>query len=353
MKRKYVIAAGIIAILILFVIYKNLFVHTKVNVIKLIKGDLITLVYATGSVTADTMATLRNESGGIVKMINTLEGSRVKKGQLLLTTDQEDKKLNLRQAQSDLERAKIELANETINFEREKKLKASNTITQNDFNNAKKDYDLAVLKVEQQNIIVDKANEDLSKTETYAPFNGVIVSSDVNLGDNLAPNSICFQIVSPSSILVEGDVDEQDLSKISLKQISVVAFDAFPDKNFDAYVYRIVPKINEATKTSKIYLKLINIPQNLNVGMTATINIETGKMNNVLLIPRSAILKDADGSYVYKIINGQLEKTIIKTGNNSGGNYTYLISGNIKAGDIIAASPSEEWKNGLKVNPVQ
>lgn len=352
MRKKYLITAGIIAVILFYIIYKSVFNHPDVNVIKLSRGNLVTVVYATGNITADTIATLRSEAGGIVKMINTLEGSSVKKGQLLLKTDQADWLLNVRQAESDLKTAQVELANEKINYDRKKNLKETNTISQNEFDNAQKNYELAVLKVEQQKILLDKAKENLSKTEIYAPFSGVIISSDVNLGDNLAPNTVCFRIVSPTSVLVEGDVDEQDLSKISLNQKSKIALDAFPDDKFDAYVYRIVPEINEATKTSKVYLKFVKRPDNLNVGMTATVNIETGKKQDVLLIPRSAVLNEGDNSFIYKINNDVLKKVNITTGTSSGGNYTYLIKGDLKSGDLIAETPLEKWKDGLKVNPV-
>ncbi len=352
MKRKYLIIALLIAVILAIVSYNMLFVKIKVDAVKLQRGNLITVVYATGSVTADTMATLRSEAGGIVKYLNALEGSTVKKGQLLLKTDQADRILNVRRAESDLKTANIELENEKINFERKESLRRTKTISQNDFDEAKKDYQLAELKLQQQQIQLDKEKENLLKTEIYAPFSGIIISSDVNLGDNLSPNSECFEIVAPSSILVQGDVDEQDLSGISIGQIAVVAFDAFPGDNFKSYVYRIVPKTNEETKTSKVYLKLDKIPANLNIGMTATINVQTGKKEDVLLIPRSAILKYADNSYVFLIKNDRLEKVTIETGENNAGNFTDLIRGNLKKGDLIADKPSENWKNGLKVRPV-
>ncbi len=354
MKKKYTIIIILSVLVILIVLYNSLFVSKKVETIKIKKGNLITVVYATGRVTADTMATLRSESGGIVKYLNAIEGSSVKKGQLLLRTDQSDMLLNLRQAESDLKTAQVEFNNEKLNYDRKKNLIESNTIPQNDYEDAKKNYELANLKVEQQNILLDKAKQKLSETEIYAPFNGIIVTSRVNMGDYLTPDNICFELVSPMSIIVEGDVDEQDLSRLSVGQKSVIAFDAFPGVKFNAFVYRIVPKTNEETKTSKVYLRLYKKPTGLNVGMTATINIETGRKNNVLLIPRTSVVNADGGSYVFLInSHNYLQKINIEVGSNYSGKYTELIRGGLQEGDYIADNPSLSLKDGMKVEMVK
>lgn len=194
MKRKYLIIASLIAITVIALLWGSLFGEEKVEVVKLERGNLINVVYATGTVSADTIATLRCESAGIVKYLNAVEGETVSKGQLLLRTDQSDYLLNLRAAENDLKTAKVELSNEELNYNRKLKLKASTTISQNEFDDAKKNYKLAKLRVEQQNISVEKAKQNLSDTEIYSPFEGVIISSEVNIGDYLSPGNECFKV---------------------------------------------------------------------------------------------------------------------------------------------------------------
>ncbi len=349
MKKKYVVLSVIAAIILLYFLYRALFVHTKVAVSKISKGDLVTVVYATGFVTADSMATLRSEAGGLVKYLGPREGTTVKKGELLLKTDQADQLLQVKKAESDIKTAEIDLADKKKNFERIKNLYETKSISKQEFDNKKLEYELAKLQLNQRKIALDIAKENLAKTEVYAPFNGVIVAVNVNLGDNLSPNAECFQLVVPSSLLVAGEVDEQDLSKIKLKLPAVIAFDAYQNEKFNGYIYRIVPKTNEDTKTSKVYVKLNEQPQNLNIGMTATLNIKAGEIKNTLLIPIASILKTGTGESIFVVKNDKLEKVDIKTGSIEGGKYTNLKEGNLSEGDLIVTDPAPGFENGQTI----
>ncbi len=353
MRKKYAVVVSLIGLIILFIIYKTTFNHPKVDVVKIERGNLLTVIYATGTVTADTMATLRCEAGGIVNFVKPHEGSAVRKGELLLKTDQADQALQLQQSQNDLQTAIVELEESSQNLERSVNLNRTNTITKKELDDAKSAYKLAKLKVEQEKILVEKSKENLSKTEVYAPFSGIIVSVQSKLGDNLEPNGRCFDLISPSSILVSAEVDEQDLSRLSLNQKCVVAFDAYSRDRFNGYVYRIVPKTNEDTKTNAVYIKLKEKPANLNIGMTATVNIEAGVKKDVLLIPRTSILKLGNSEYVFAVRGGRLVKTEVKVGAGSGGKFTNLISGNLLEGDLIAETPEEQWTEGMKVDAVK
>ncbi len=349
MKKKYIVITVIALIIVLYFLYRAFFVHEKVEVAQVEKRDLITLVYATGTVTADSIATLRSESGGIVKYLKPHEGSRVKKGELLLKTNQEDEKLRLEQARSDLKAAQINLEDARKNYERYKNLSKSNTIPQKQLDDSKHQLDLAELKAEQQKIAINMAKEKLSTTEILAPFSGIIIDVNVDLGDNLAPNAECFEIISPSSILVLGQVDEQDLSKIKLNQKSIIAFDAYPDQKFTGNVFRIVPKTNESTKTSKVYFKLQELPPNLNIGMTATINIQAGELKNVLTLPRTAIMHDGNNDFVYLVKSRTLQKVRIEAGKRNNGKYTNIENGKVEPGNFVVVNPKDSYKDGMKV----
>ncbi len=349
MKKGYIILISIAVIILIFILYRSFFVHEKVQAVKIERGNLTTVVYATGSVTADSIATLRSEAGGIVTYVKPKEGDIVRNGELLLKTDQSDQKLKYEQAKNDIESAKINLNDKETNLKRLTALYNSKSISKKEFDDAKKEYDLAKLKLDQSQLALDISNEALRKTEVKAPFNGKIVTVSAGLGDNLTPNAECFTILAPASILIEGDVDEQDVSKLELGLKSVVAFDAYPNNKFDGFLYRIVPKTDQATKTTKIYIKLKNQPENLFVGMTATINVVAGEQKNILIIPRTAVIQKQENQFVFVINkNDKLKEEKVTLG-NSEGKYAELKSGNLSEGTMIVDQPKDSYKDGMEV----
>lgn len=348
MKKKYVVFGAITGVLVLYLVYQSLFVHKKVDVIEVKRGNLVTVVYATGSVSADSTATLRSEAGGIVTFVGAHEGMRVSPGEVLLRTDDSDDKLRVEQAKADVESAKIDLQNKVRNLQRTEALFKSSSATQKSLDDAQRDVELAKLSLQQAKIALDMAVEQLSKTSVTAPFSGVVISASAKLGDYLLPNAACFQIIAPSSILVDAEVDEQDFARIGLGQKCVVAFDAYGSQRFDGYVYRIVPKTDEATKTSKVFVKLADPPPNLNVGMTATVNIISSELHDVVLVPRTAVMQLPDSNVVYMVNGGLVEEVRVRLGATDG-RLSEILGDNLRPGMEIISQPGPDIRAGMRV----
>ena len=343
----------IAALIIIYFLYRSFFVHEKVRAVEIQRGSLKTVVYATGSVTADSLATLRSEAGGIVTFIKPREGDMVRTGELLLTTNQSDQKLKYEQAKNDLESARINLSEKELNLKRNRALAESKSITQKELDDAEREHNLAKLKVDQAQLAIDIAREALRKTEIKAPFNSKIITVSANLGDNLTPDAECFTILAPSSILIKGDVDEQDVSMLKPGLNSIVAFDAYPDQKFDGSLYRIIPRTDLATKTTTIYIKLKNQPENLFIGMTATINVLAGELQNVLIIPRTSIIQKQENQYVFVIDNDNELKSVKITTGNSEGKYAELTGGNLSEGTLLVKEPKDSYQDGMKVEIIK
>ncbi|MGC8596059.1 MAG: efflux RND transporter periplasmic adaptor subunit [Candidatus Kryptoniota bacterium] len=351
MRKKYFVLLVLAAVALIYFIVRPLFVHEKVVLTKVERGNIITVVYATGVVTADTMAVLRSENGGIAVYVGAREGMNVKKGMTLLRTDQSDYILQVEQATADMQSARIDLQNKEQNLERIKKLFQTSSVTEKALEDAQRDADLARIILKQRQISLDLAKERLTKTEVTAPFDGVITSSKVKRGDFVLPNGECFQIVSPTSLLVQADVDEQDFSRIKIHQKCVVAFDAFGSEKFDGTVYRVVPKTDESTKTAKVFIRLATIPANLTVGMTATVNIVTGEISNVVIVPRSSVYQNGSEAYVFVVEEGKAKRVQVAIG-TSDGRSVEILNADSLVGKQIILQPNADLKDNTRVNVV-
>jgi len=348
MKKKYISLVALVGVVALYLAFHALFVHPKVTVTTVQRGDLVTVVYATGNVSADSTATLRSESGGIVTYIGAQEGKDVRRGQILLRTDDSNERLKAEQANADLESARIDLQNKAQDLERTAALFKSKSVTQKALDDAQRDADLAKITFQHRKLALDIAKDELSKTYVTAPFSGVIISANAKLGDYLLPNGDCFQMIAPTSILVQAQVDEQDFARVKKGQKCVVAFDAYGDRRFEGHVYRIVPKTDEATKTSDVFIKLENAPPRLNVGMTTTVNIISSELHDVLLVPRTAVRQIAESSAVYVVDGGKVREVKVDLGATDG-KLSEILGVDFRPGTMVISQPGPELKDGMLV----
>ena len=350
MKRNSVIIAVILGAIILVVLYRAIFLAPAVKTAKLSRGNLVTLVYATGRVSADSLATLRSKSGGVVQEVNAREGARVRTGAVLLRTDQRDRLLDLENAMNDLASADIQMKDRERDLKRQKALFEGHTVSESAFETAQKDYDLAKITLAQRHVAVDIAGKKLADTEVRAPFPGVIISSSANIGDLLPVNAECFQMIAPGSINVQADVAEQDISRLRIGMKAVVAFDAYPGERFEGSLYRLVPRNDESTKTLRVVIRLSRSPENLTIGMTATVNVVAAERQGVLLIPRTAVLEKDGESILFVVEGGRLRSEKVTLG--AADNTVAEVSGGpgLKEGSLIILQPKADMEDGMRVS---
>ena len=128
----------------------------------------------------------------------------------------------------------------------------------------------------------------MSKKVTLAPFDGVVVSKNIELGDWAGQGSMIAELVNLNSAQVEVNLpqDVVALLKPKMKINIVVAM-----KSYSGYVDAIIPKGDIATRTFPVKLSFNKTPNYLFEGMASTIEIQSGQNVQALVVPRDAILK--------------------------------------------------------------
>ena len=349
MKRTSLVIAVILGAAALIILYRALFGSLPVKTAAVTRGNLVTVVYATGRVSADSLATLRSKSGGIVEEVGAREGARVRAGAVLLRTDQKDRLLDIENAANEMASAEVQLNDHERDLKRQKALFEGHTISESALENAQRDYDLAKIALAQKRVAVDIARQKLADTEVRAPFSGVVISSSANIGDLLPPNAECFQMVAPASINVQADVAEQDISRLRTGMKVVVAFDAYPGGRFEGALTRLVPRNDESTKTLRAVIRLRQAPENLTIGMTATVNVIADERKDVLLIPRTAVLERDSASVVFVVDAGRLrmENVVLGAADNA---FAEVSGSGLKEGMRVAVQPQPAFADGMRVS---
>ncbi|ACF14339.1 efflux transporter, RND family, MFP subunit [Chloroherpeton thalassium ATCC 35110] len=323
----------------------------KVEVEKVDEGELIQAIYATGFIDADGIANLRSEVAGTVSFVGAKEGEAVQRGQTILAFKERDFQLALEITEAQLSEQQILLADRKRNLERTKNLFRAGAVSEQQFDDTKKQFDQAKEILLQRELAIKRAKEDLAKTKMVAPLNGILTYQNAKLGDYIVLNSLVATIVDTSTYNVALEVDELDVPRLQLGQEAIVALDAIPDDRFKARVVRTVPQTDLVTKTSKVYLKLTQNVPSIQVGMTATANIIYNVKPNTILVKKAATLMEKKERFVWKISENKLVKQPIQTG--AGDLKSIEVLAGLNKGDLIVTNPKETFKEGMETEIVE
>jgi len=193
-------------------------------------------------------------------------------------------------------------------------------------------------------IYLDKAKQELLKTEIIAPFDGTVVSVDVKSNDQLSQfdyaSKPAVYLVDTKTIRMKGIIDEIDITKVTVGQPAIIKVDALPGRDLKGSVRFVSPfgtlQSGVVNFPVEIYMDKDENTEGLRGGLTATADIITGMRTDVLQVPNRAI-KGLAGDYWVDVVvdadTAKTEKRTVKTGVQNKKN-TEIISG-LKEGEKV------------------
>lgn len=229
-----------------------------------------TLLNATGYVVAQRKAALASKASGRLEWLGVLEGSRVKAGDVVARLESRDVAATLGQAQANvqvarahLEQGLAEQADAQQALRRAQELQAQQFIAAASVDAAQARFNKAKAAVAAQRAAIAAAQASalaarvaLEQTQIRAPFDGVILTRNANVGDNITPFSSAADskgavvtIADMDTLEVEADVSESSLAKIRVEQPVEIQLDAFPELRLAGVVSRMVPTLDRSKAT--------------------------------------------------------------------------------------------------------
>jgi HlyD family secretion protein len=290
-------------------------------------------VYASGTVKSMDQYEVYSKASGIIKKILVREGELVKKGQSIIELSNTAQTLNydnakllenyssdnanqekLTQATNEIALAKSKMDNEASLLERQKKLWSSEIGTKNDldlrelaFKNAQTLYNASNLKLndlKKQIALQSKQTKNsaaissnlLNDYNVISELDGKVYSVAKLEGEMATPQLPIAIIGSANDFYIEMQVDEYDISKMSIGQKVYITMDSYKGKVFEATVSKVYPLMNAKTKSFKVDATFVNKPENLFPNISAQANIVIQVKEKTMTIPRSYLI---DNEYVY------------------------------------------------------
>jgi HlyD family secretion protein len=334
------------------------------------RGDIRATVTATGTMNAVTTVLVGTQVSGTISKLYVDFNSPVKKGQILAQIDPatfqaqvDQASANLMAARANVQKAEAAVIDTKRTMERNKTLFARNLIAKSDEDTAETNYlsaeaQLSASKaaVAQTKAALDFAETNFKYTKIISPVDGTVISRNVDVGQTVAASfqtPTLFNIAQDlTRMQIDTSVDEADIGKIKVDQPVEFSVDAYPDTTFKGTVseVRIAPITVQNVVTYDVVVRVDNPDLQLKPGMTANVSIILDERKGVLRVSNAALRfrpaetsketapqkgsADQKGPAVWVLDNGKPKRTKVTSG-ISDGNYTEILSGDLKEGDGV------------------
>jgi membrane fusion protein, multidrug efflux system len=312
---------------------------------------------------------IRARVDGFLTGMYFLEGSVVKKGQLLYTIDPEPLKAVEANKLSGLAEAQTRLVKTESDLNRIRPLAAINAVSQRDLDAAVAEYESAQARVEAEKAQVDYARINLSYTRIASPIDGIIGMTEAKVGEYVgkAPNPIVLNEVSSiDTILVNFSISESDFLKLLRMQQAKLADTLKSAKSEKAKITLVLSdgtlfnhpgkfsfanrQVDPQTGTILFQAAFPNPEKLLRPGQFARIKVVLEEVEGGLLIPQRCV-KELQGIYQVYAINSdnEIELKNVKLGVKVGG--MWMVESGLKPGETIVFEGLNLVRPGQKVQP--
>lgn len=320
--------------------------ETKVATEKVTKRTIVEVVSANGKIAPEVEVKLSPDVSGEVIELYVKEGELIKARQLLAKINPEiylsnydrtiaalnTSQANLANAKARLAQVKSQFVNAKSSFDRNEKLHSQKTISDAEYETSKANFEVALAEVEaaEESVKamafnvksaeagVKESKENLSKTSIYAPVGGTVSKLNIEKGERVAGASQfgsgteILRIANLQTMEVNVSVNENDIVRVTLNDTALVEVDAYQNRKFKGIVTEISTSANtvgvSADQVTNFEVKIRILPESyrdliatdkpndspFRPGMSATVDIRTESVANVLTLPIQAVTTRSD-----------------------------------------------------------
>jgi HlyD family secretion protein len=267
------------------------------------RRDIVVSAQASGAIQPDTTVEVKSKASGEILQLFVETGQVVKRGAPLVRIDPRNARNLLAQAQADLEVAKAKLTNSTSQKKRADELFKSQSITEQEHEQALLDYADAKSQVVRSQVAVDNARIQLEDTDVRAPITGTVLEKDVERGtviasatSNVSGGTTLMKMADLNQVQVRTLVDETDIGKLQPEQRATVTVDAYPQRPFNGTVIKIEPQAQTEQNVTMfpVLIRIDNKEGLLRPGMNAEVEVHVGRRDDVLAVPNAALRTQRD-----------------------------------------------------------
>lgn len=284
-------------------------------------------ISASGLVTTENQANYAFKIGGIVRRIYVEEGQFFKKGQLLATLNETEISAGLNQ--TDLTVKKYER-----DYTRAYNLYKDSVYTLEQLQNTKTGLDIAK---KQKDAVAFNARY----AKIYATADGFVsrkIANEGEVAESGAPILAINETTKNNNYLLKIGLTDKEWASVKIGQTAIVTLDGYPEKQFDAFVFRKSQSADVALGSFQVELKLDMKKNKPAVGMFGKAEIHTDTTEDVFTIPYDALIEaDGNKAFVFIIENNKVKRQPV-TINKFENNKVYIKDGLQKTDQIVISN---------------
>lgn len=316
---------------------------------------------ASGYVVARRKAAVASKGTGRLVLLNVEEGDHVKKGQLIARLEDADVVAARESARQSLLVAEADLYDAKTSFERMRILLKQGLIAQAEYDVAEARFKRVVASIDVARFALKEAEVAVDNTRIIAPFDGTVLKKNADVGEIVAPlagaassKAAVVTIADMSSLEVDADVSEANITRVAPEQQCEVTLDAYPQQRYPGYVTKIVPTADRSKATVLVKIRFKEYDQRVLPEMSAKISFlaigykaDSADHKLLLTVPEAAVATRTGRAVIYQIRDDRAVEVPVSTGQKLGA--LIEIKSGIKEGDKIIAKVDDRIEAGAKV----
>jgi membrane fusion protein (multidrug efflux system) len=279
-----------------------------VEVTKVTRGKISAHISVVGNLIGAQTVDVAPKAGGRLQSVSVKLGDRVRRGQVIAKIEDREIVEQVNQAEASqkvaeasIRRSEADLSLALTNVERARNLYGRQLLPKQQLDDAEARYvsavaqlDLSKAQAAQTEARLKELRINLSNTSVVSPTDGFVAQRNVDPGAWVSQNAPVVSVVDISSLRLVANVVEKDLKAVNAGDPAVVEVDAFPGEKFNGRIARVSPILDPATRTASMEIEIPNRENLLKPGMYAKVTLEVDSRENVLLIPKVALV-DSEG----------------------------------------------------------
>jgi HlyD family secretion protein len=288
----------------------------EVTVKKVKRGDLTSLVTATGKVQPEVEVVISSEVPGEIIELPIKDGDFVEKGDLLVRVNPDTLEAQVKQQEAALAatrassaQRKAEMLQAQLDLKRAADLFEKGFVTEDELDQtstrlevSRAAHEAATHQIERQEMQLREASDKLAKASIYSPITGTITKLNSEIGDRVVgtgqfAGTEIMRVADLNNMEVRVEVSEADIINVAIDDFSKVEIDAYSKEEFSGIVTEIAnsavtsnARSQEQLTTFQVRIRLDDSEQQLRPGMTATADIETDTVTDVVKIPIGSVV---------------------------------------------------------------